>query len=450
MSCAWPDCDIAVEPISLFERLSAKFGAALGMEASYFCARHRVGAVNLMRSTKRDLRATDIYGWPRCQWCGHHVDGEHFRRLHEEGHQAGDAVYCAAHRLVEGRDPRLIARQGLTGGQQLLNIPEERLVRFPQRDLNAMVGPMVPKRVYYVAAFPGGGKTSAVTNWIWHWVRVRKLRVRYLALESSIEETFARFACFMAGVNPDDALSYRLRDAANRGDEDARTKLSELEIAYSLLLRDDEFHRLLQVDPVETLTPREFHTAIEATRALGADILIADHVDHAEADADDFSPDIKVSNHVQHMALRAAKSLGIPILLTTQLNSSRSGNDPVTRLRAPSADWLFNKSKKEMIGAAIIGIHRVVDPKADPKLIKRVRNRDAEPWKVALPHVMGISDMKMRFGRGTTRSTILLDFTHGVISDMPRDPFEAFDQEIARARAPQVPRSRSDVDWMNN
>lgn len=454
MPCGWPGCQDAVHPVTLLERLTAKLGHELAVEGAMFCRAHRAKALELIRH-HRSVTSTLISFWPTCAWCGRHLDERRLIEIADEFDvSTADHVryYCSAHRRIEGSDPTVLAKAGIRGAEALFDLPEERLVRFPQRELNTMVGPMVPGRVYYVGAFPGGGKTTAVTNWIWHWVRVKKLRVRYLPLEADLDEVYARFACFMAGVSPDDALSFRLRDAERAGDLQAAIKREELKLAQRYLMADAEFARLLQVDPIETLTPRTFAKALETTRELESDIVVVDHVDHTEADADDWSPEIQISNKVQHMALRAAKALRIPFLLTTQFNSSRSGNDVLVRMKPPSPDWMFNKAKKEMIGAGIIGLHRVIDPRADQNLLRRVRNREAEAWKVALPNIMGATDMKLRFGRGTLNATVHLALHHGVITDLPRDPFEAYAHEVETAkRAAQPGPMRPDSTvWMDN
>jgi hypothetical protein len=363
----------------------------------------------------------------------------------EDGWEPGGYVYCDAHAIIEGRDPDLIALRGLDEAEALAEIPDAKLVRFPQRWLHRLAGPMAPGRVTFCAGFSGGGNTVAVTNWIWHWVKVCGLKVHYLPTEGSIAEVMTRFACFMANADPDEALSFRYRDAEEAGNEEAKAMRTEIKIAMQLLREDREFLSNLRIDPTEELTPKTFATAIEATRIMGSDLLVVDHCDHIESDADDFHPDIVVSNKVQMMALRAAKKLQIPVLLMTQLNSRVAGatHDPTIKLRPPSPDWLYNKGKKEMVGAQIIGLHRVVDPRADSKLLRRARDREVELWRVALPNVMGVSAMKFRFGIGTPRSTVLLDYSGGRLGDMGQDLLDPAPAPISRD-------DRDNPDWMQN
>ena len=433
--CVFPGCSAPFDPPP----------EPLAHEGHLFCGQHRLGGqAFLQRGWSLEL----LVHWPSCRWCGVLLPQKRYEHYIDQGFEPGQYVYCEAHAIIEGRDPELVARRGLDDAEALADIDERRLVRFPQRWLHRLAGPLVPGRVTYVGGFSGGGKTVAVTNWIWHWVQEDKLKVHYLPTEGSVAEVMTRFACFKANADPDEALSFRYRDAEAAGNEVARVKREEIKLAMEFLRRDTHFLRHLRIDPTEELTPRSFDAAVEATRTMGSDLLVVDHCDHTEADANDFHPDIVISNQVQMRALRAAKRLGIPVLLMTQLNSRYAGasQDPTVKLRPPSADWLYNKGKKEMVGAQIIGLHRVMDPQATRDQVRRAKDRDIELWRVAMPNVMGASAMKFRFGIGTARSTVLLDYTHGRLSDMQQD---ALDQPPPpRTMASRDP--RGDTDWMQN
>ncbi|GAB1345049.1 hypothetical protein MASR1M101_41760 [Gemmatimonas sp.] len=385
--------------------------------------------------------------WPSCRWCGVLLPQKRYEHYIEQGFEPGQYVYCDAHQIIEGRDPELVAMRGLEEARELSEIPDERLVRWPLKHLNNLTGPLVPGRVAYVGGYSGGGKTTFMRNIIWRWIMEHGLRVRYLPLESSVKEVMTGFACFKAGVDPDEALSYRLRDRADAGDTRAQVQRDELRCAYELLLRDKYFLERLRIEPMDTLSPKRFADAIQSTKAMGADVVVVDHVDHSEGDAGDYSPQIQVSNRIQMMALSGAKETGIPFVLTSQLNSKLAGPDPLARMRPPRPEYLWNRGSKEMIGAIIIGLHRAIDPYADFSLMKKVSKGEAEPWKVALQNTMAVSEMKLRFGRGTPTSTIYLDLTHGVLTDRSRD---VFDRPAPPSAYETRPAERpSSTDWMD-
>jgi hypothetical protein len=267
-------------------------------------------------------------------------------------------------------------------------------------------------------------------------------RVSYLPLESDLGEVYTRMACHQLGINADDSLSLRLRERAElMGDADAARDVARLTALYRALRTEREYMERFCIEPIDALSPQSFSRAITAARALETDILVVDHVDHVEGEADDYSPEIKLSNQLQTLALRAAKSLNIPVVLASQLNSSRTGGDHLAHYRPPLADWMFNKGKKEQIGAQILGLYRPQDPNADQEIVRRVRAGAAEPWRIALPNRMGITGMKMRFGGANKGRTLHLDFTNGLLSDLPDDArrdVQALAHGIRTADSPSI------------
>jgi KaiC/GvpD/RAD55 family RecA-like ATPase len=432
--CILPDCGASFAPAD----------ADIAHEGNLFCPRHRIGGQQYIM---RGWSVATLVHWPKCRWCDATISAARYEQYLEDGFEPGNYVYCDAHAAIEGRDPELIARRGLEEGLALSEISDDRLVRWPLKTLHRMTGPLVPGRVHYVAGFSGGGKTTFLRNCIWQWIQERGLRIRYLPLESSVKEVMAGFAAFRANIDPDEVLSYRLRDRARAGDPEAKVQREELHIAYQVLMRDTEFMQRLRIEPIDTLSPQRFEKAIASTKAMGADLIIVDHVDHTEADADSFAPDIVVSNRIQHLALRAAKDLDIPVLLASQFNSKLAGTDPLARMRPPRADYLWNRGAKEMIAAMIIGLHRVVDPYADGRLLKKVRDGHTPAWKVAIPNIMGVSEVKLRYGRGTNQSTVMLDLIGGRLGDRKQDIFDRIDQAPVPQTAPSRPDSTS---WMDN
>lgn len=337
-------------------------------------------------------------------------------QLVPSGWQPGQAAYCHEHRSINGRNPWTVGQIALSEAVDLQDVDPSDLLQWPWPSLHELAGVLVPRRVYYVAAFPGNGKTSFLAQCFTEWLK-KGHRVTYLPLESDPSETMARVACARAGVSADDALSLRLRIRADAGDHAAQADMARLHEAYTVLRKDDDFLNQFRIDPTDTLSPKRFRQVIDAVAAMESDVLIVDHVDHAEADADDFSPEIKVSNQIQQMALQAARNLSIPVVLATQLNSSRTGGDRLAHYRAPLMDWLWNKGKKEQIAAVCLGLYRPMDPdKAEE--ISKVRNGLADPSSVAKPNRMGVAGMKLRFGGDRKERSVELHYEHGRLSEL--------------------------------
>ena len=346
-----------------------------------------------------------------CAWCGTPVT------VPQKGWEPGHAAYCTEHAPIAGHNPWSVGQEALADAVDFQNADAGAFLRWPWRAVHELAGVLAPRRVYYVAAFPSNGKTTYLAECFSRWLDDGH-RVSYLPLESDPSETMTRVACARAGVSADEALSFRLRLRADAGDRDAHDELERLRAAFTALRQDAEFLNQFRIDPTSTLSPRAFDKVIKRVAAMESDVLIVDHVDHAEADADDFSPEIKISNKLQTMALNAARELAIPVVLATQLNSGRTGGDRLAHYRAPLMDWLFNKGKKEQIGAVCLGLYRPMDPEKTEQ-ISKVRSGLAEPHTITKPHRMGVAGMKLRFGGELKERAVELHYERGKITDLP-------------------------------
>lgn len=345
-----------------------------------------------------------------CDWCRNVVD------VPQRGWKAGEAAYCAAHYVVAGRDPLAIGRTAVFDAIELQEMDASRMIRWPFQAVHDLAGVLVPKRVHYVAAFSGNGKTSFLSACYAKWVE-QGFKVTYLPLESDPLETVTRVACARAGVSADDALSMRLRIAADQGDPTAIRQRHDLMVAFRLLMEDREFWDLFRIEPTETLTRRKFQQVVEAVYAMGSDILLVDHVDHVEADADDHSPEIQVSNQLQQAALACARLCNIPVVLATQLNSSKATGDRLAHYRPPIMDWIYNKSKKEHIAAVCLGTFRPMLDNLDDDLLSDAKSGLQPAWKVAKPNTMGVALMKGRYAGARKDTVAELEYRDGRLCD---------------------------------
>jgi KaiC/GvpD/RAD55 family RecA-like ATPase len=353
---------------------------------------------------------------PICDWCRRPV-------LEPRGWNGRDALYCLEHATIKGRDPLNVARLALFDAMALQDTEVDSLIRWPFPSIDRMAGVLAPKRLYYVAAFPGNGKTSFLSACYSKWI-ADGFRVTYLPLESDPQETVTRVACARAGVNPDDALSLRLRIAAHDGDPVAIRKRDDLAVAFRLLLEDKELWDLFRIEPSMKLTPNTFRDVEKAVVAMESDILLVDHVDNSEADEGDAQPEIAVSNKLQMMALEVARRVKIPVVLATQLNSTKTHGDRLAHYRPPIMDWLYNKGKKEQLAAVCLGLYRPLRPDASEEMLDAAKKGMAAPSTVALPNTMGVVLMKGRYSGGMKDSAVELSYRHGTLSEQTPDAWE--------------------------
>lgn len=348
---------------------------------------------------------------PLCHFCRNPVD------LPQRGWEVGRAAYCSAHHLLVGTDPWVIGQEAIDYAEWLHHMPTEQLIRWPWRAVNALAGPLAPGRLTYVAAFPGGGKTSFLTHCLYHWLS-EGYTVTYLPLESDPGEVYTRLACLEVGASADEALSFRLSERKERGEQEAIVLHDELTIAYRLFRDRRVLLDSLRILPLDTLTVKSFTRAVAIAEAMESALILVDHVDHAESDAGERAPEIAVSNALQAEALRAAKRLSIPVVLATQLNSSRAGNDRLAHYRPPVADWLYNKAKKEQMGANILGLSRALKPGIPSDWLSEVRAGTRPISDVILDNRMAVTGMKLRYGGAAKDRTVMLAYERGRLTDV--------------------------------
>jgi len=351
---------------------------------------------------------------PVCRYCGGTVDHLH------PGWKTGDPMYCSQHHALVDRDPLVIGLDALEYAQWLNDLSTDDLIRWPWHAVNELAGPLVPGRLTYVAAFPGGGKTTFLTQCLDSWLRQGK-RVLYMPLEANPGEVYARLACMELGLSADDVLSLRTRVRADAGDPQAQEQIGLLTKAYRAMQVDRKLMESLRIEPVDALNIDTFTRALRVAEAAECDLVVVDHVDHVENVEGKSGSDISVSNALQTLALRAAKGLEIPMVLASQLNSGRTGGDRLAHYRPPVADWLYNKGKKEQMAANILGLSRLIDPDADSDWVKDAAAGRRDIGTVVLPNTMGVTGMKLRYGGALKERTVRLSYRGGLIRDMDED-----------------------------
>ena len=346
-----------------------------------------------------------------CYHCGRAVD------LPQKGWKPGEKAYCSHHHLLVGTDPWVIGQEAIDYAEWMHDLQPDELVRWPWQAVNDLAGPLAPGRLTYLAAFPGGGKTTFLTHCLYYWLAEGKT-VTYLPLESDPGEVFVRLACLEIGASADDALSYRLAERKAAGDVMAQQIHENLTRAYRAFRDRRALLESLRILPIPSLTVKSFTKAVAVAEAMESDLIVVDHVDHVESDVGEHASEIHVSNALQAEALKAAKRLSIPVVLATQLNSSRTGNDRLAHYRPPSTDWLYNKGKKEQMAANILGLSRVMRAGVPSDWVSEVRAGLRPVQDVVLDNRMAVTGMKLRYGGGMKERTVQLAYEHGRIVDL--------------------------------
>jgi hypothetical protein len=347
-----------------------------------------------------------------CQHCGNPVD------IPQKGWQAPDPIYCSKHHDLVGYDPETIIVSALADAEFALDTDMATVPRWPWQAVHALAGPLGPGTVTYLAAFPGNGKTSYLGHAIWHWLS-KGLRVFHMPLEATPREFVVRLLCAELGLDADDALSLRLMERAQAGDPDAVRQRERLREAYQRVAHDPGPIEHLVIEPAGMLSAAQFKRACRVAVKMGADVIVVDHVDHIGQTADDSRNEIAISRDVQHTAHQIARDAGVPFVLASQLNSSRTGGDPLAHYRPPRPDWLWNKGVKEQVATNILGLYRPMRTDLTDDQRRNASRGILPAREVAARNQMGVASMKLRYGGAMKDSAAILHYERGAIRDLP-------------------------------
>ena len=355
----------------------------------------------------RDLPARDAVP---CSVCGTPI------RLAPRDWNGTDPLYCTEHTVLIGRDPRFVVPDAIKAAEEDL-LGMEPLISWCLPSLTDMLGYLLRGTVTYGCAFPKNGKTAFLSNNLAYWDQ-QGVRTWVMPTESRPKGLITRLAAFRAGVSAEEAMSKRLRVRADHGDESAKRQMVAL-------LR--EFHEMAEsverdgcniaIEPAPRLTRRVFQQSCRAAAAAGYELVVVDHVDHVGGDADSHESGYQASEAVQYDALEFAETYDVAVLLMSQLNTSRVSNDPLCRYKRPVTDWVWMKGVKDQIASTMFGIYRPMMRGLDDKLLQAVKAQEAESWRVAQPHTMGVASMLSRLNGARPDRTLTLGYHEGVISE---------------------------------
>ena len=346
-----------------------------------------------------------------CTQCGVPV------RLLPQGWSEGDPLYCAEHIALTDRDPRFILPAAIRAAEKDMMQPASDLVDWCLPELTETFGYLLPGTVTYGCAFPKNGKTAFLSNNLHYWDQ-KGVRVWVMPTESRPKGLMTRLAAFRVGVPAEEALSRRLRVRMEQGDPVAMRQMTDLMAEFSRMSAELEADGgNIAIERAPRLTREVFGRSVKAASAGGYGVVVVDHIDHIEADKGE--SEYSTSAGVQHDALEFAERFEIPILLMSQLNTSRTGRDALYRYRRPNPDWLWMKGVKDQIATTMFGVFRPMDPSVDDRVLQDAKDGRTEGWRVAMPHTMGVADMLSRFGGAKPDRTLLLDYRDGLLASKP-------------------------------
>lgn len=301
----------------------------------------------------------------------------------EEERQRLDAVH-----------PAVTAANQIAEAVSHLDRHPDTLVRWPYPELDRLSGPMGPGEVWFVPGFSGGGKTTFIVSAIEAWRQAGK-RVYVMPLELQPHRFRTMLACMTTGTHPGDALSGQLRADPTRA-----TEREALKAALFAQNRPSYAERVM-ISEQRAINVRGLEAGLKEAKSFGADVVVVDHIDHIEGDAQ--SSLYAASKQVNHAALTMAQDNGLLLVFTSQLNMEIAKGDRLAKYAPPMVQHVQFPSVKLQITTGMIGLFR---PLRDPsehetpedytRALKAARAGSTDAPDMLEPHTMGVVAMKLR------------------------------------------------------
>lgn len=229
--------------------------------------------------------------------------------------------------LVDGEVDRLkpadqLAAEQIAGAKKLLNRDISKAARWAWRELDAMVGPMLPGDFVVVGALTGNGKSSVLMSQMDAFAS-KGTPVLYVPLEVDPEGCRARWAAWKLGLNQV-AVARNEWDLLPRG---AKAALDQT-------LDEQASARHIAFAPPKKMTLDEVTTWCKwARREFDAKVIMLDHLHRLDFGGSTQNYRVSATEVVRRLK-DLARELGVVMLAAAQLNRSGT-SDPLDYYIAP-------------------------------------------------------------------------------------------------------------------
>ena len=335
-------------------------------------------------------------------------------------------------RQIVARRPGSAADAQTVDAMQHLERQADAFVTWPYKAMRDL--PPLPRgSVNILAAVTGGGKTAVTTSMIHRWVTMG-VRCYVLPLEIRAHEWRVRFACHVAGVHPDDALSGRLRLRELAGDDEAKQARLRIKQTLEWMRTDDEMLSNLYIAPERVINTRALTKAFQHAASLGFTMVVVDHIDHVGDDEDGRAEAnaIAESKRVLYQAHTLAQDLDVIALLTSQLNEKIYAGDKLSRYKPAQLNHLLLHTYKTQVSTQILSTFRPLDPNLRPDDMKDVMSGKLDPTLALVKGRAGLASIKQRHDGSMEGNRFILSYDAGRIRD--RTDFELEQDNIAGVR----------------
>lgn len=285
----------------------------------------------------------------------------------------------------------------------------DQFVRFPWDAIDTMMGGLLPGEVHYVGAFSGNGKTLFMLSLAREWAK-RGVGVYYLGLETNPMALRTQLICWECQINPARVL---------RGDAFRQPDWPTVEATLRAASKRWQLARHpLYLAPTPRIDLAALDRCFTQAVALGARVLMVDHVDHLGTGqgGDLYQESVRVNNALKDFAGRHQ----LLVVASTQLNNEAVKHSPLDRYLPPMEHYVKFGGHKREIATSMMGLYRPLKPSLTREQLTAARTRTIEARTLVEDWMMGVACMKHRKDGAKDGTAKAVLGTHGyTISDLP-------------------------------
>lgn len=272
--------------------------------------------------------------------------------------------------------------------------------RLPWQSVHDLTWEFMPGQWWVLAAHTGRGKTTLAMNILSDLGRQGR-RVAMLALEQSPEDMRKTWAAVSCGYRVSAVLANKWELLPPRAKQDIHDHIAS---------QFTEQMRGVRFVEERFLNPATLGAIVEAQAALGAELIIIDHL-HRIADASYAG----VSLAAKALS-EAARQTGVPILCTAQLGMGQE-RDPLKPFLPPQIEDIYGSGVVAQECWVALGVYWPLGVHSKDDLAA-VRRREKEPHELAMPNTLAVRVMKHRVRGGEVLGrTVTLKYEGGRIID---------------------------------
>lgn len=327
-----------------------------------------------------------------------------------EGHKIATNTRRAEVALAQSERPalpdaRTLAQQQIDRALAIGDEDWSSAPRFPWRDVDALVGPILPGELVLVGARPGNGKTTLLLNWCDYLVE-QGTPWLYIGMEMGAEQLRRQWAAWRTGLDAELVLGNqwsRLRPGAKE------------DIAAELRWQaTSDIAGLAHFAPARSIGLLDLKEWTEWAVKEGCEVLVVDHfhrMNHGGGDGEE--------RRAMGDTVRGGKELavkhGIRLVVAAQLN--RGSSDELAPYYPPPLTALRECGALEEEADTVLMLHRALREGLDKKDLALVKEGLSAVSTVAAANTMGVMLRKFRKNGNRVDTSARLRVEQGRISD---------------------------------